>query len=78
MADTTHRKVLITGAGSGFGKGAAIELARRGHDVIAGCETDQLDPSEVSMALADLLEAAETPVETYLPEGIKETLAAFL
>lgn len=41
MADTTQRKVLITGAGSGFGKGAAIELARRGHDVIAGCETDE-------------------------------------
>ncbi len=39
MAEGTRRKVLITGAGSGFGKGAAIELARRGHDVIASCET---------------------------------------
>lgn len=39
MAAGTPRKVLITGAGSGFGKGAAIELARRGHDVIASCET---------------------------------------
>ncbi len=27
--------VLITGAGSGFGLGASLELARRGHDVIA-------------------------------------------
>lgn len=45
MADSTGRKVLITGAGSGFGKGAAVELARRGHDVIAGCETQaQVDP----------------------------------
>ena len=29
------RKILITGAGSGFGEGAAIGLARLGHEVIA-------------------------------------------
>lgn len=35
------KTVLITGAGSGFGRDACVELARRGHKVIAAVETDQ-------------------------------------
>lgn len=35
------KTILITGAGSGFGRGAALELARRGHKVIAGVLNDQ-------------------------------------
>lgn len=38
--------------------------------------TDQLDPQDVINALADLTEADETPLETLLPEGIGELLAA--
>ncbi|EIU5457914.1 TPA: SDR family oxidoreductase [Pseudomonas aeruginosa] len=33
------KKILITGAGSGFGLGAAIELARRGHHVVGTAES---------------------------------------
>ena len=33
------KTVLITGAGSGFGRMAAVKLADRGHTVIATTET---------------------------------------
>ena len=52
------KTVLITGAGSGFGRAAAIELARRGHRVIAAVLDDrqaaELTASEPGLTVVKL------------------------
>lgn len=59
------KRVLITGAGSGFGKGAAIELAARGHDVIATTESEtqarhlQDAAPELTVAKLDITDPAD-------------------
>ena len=50
------KTILITGAASGFGKGAAIELARKGHKVIAGV---QIAPQKTTL----MAEASEAGVQ---------------
>lgn len=40
-ASEAPKTILITGAGSGFGRGAAVELASMGHQVIGGTFDDQ-------------------------------------
>ena len=45
--------VLITGCSSGFGRGAAIELTKRGHDVVATARRPEtLDDLDVAARLA--------------------------
>ena len=47
------KRILITGAASGFGKGAALELAKRGHQVIAGVHVEP-QKTELMKAASDL------------------------
>lgn len=54
------------------------ESAAAAHQFLKGVMEDQADPNEIVLAIADLAEADETPLETYLPEGIREMLQAVL
>jgi NAD(P)-dependent dehydrogenase (short-subunit alcohol dehydrogenase family) len=59
------KTVLITGAGSGFGKAAAVKLAGRGHTVIATVESDvqvadlAMEHPELTVAKLDVTDAAD-------------------
>ena len=56
------KTVMITGAGSGFGKGAALALAARGHTVIATTET--VAQAEALAAEAPQLTVAKLDITT--------------
>jgi NAD(P)-dependent dehydrogenase (short-subunit alcohol dehydrogenase family) len=62
------KTVLITGAGSGFGRGAAVALAGRGHTVIATVETSaqaaelSAGHPELKVAKLDVTDPDDLPV----------------
>src|SRR6202046_5770227 len=66
-----YKTILLTGAGSGFGEGTAIGLARQGHNVIAAAQfwpqvtalrnkADALGLSNIRVEKLDLLEPHDT------------------
>ncbi|MBE2223885.1 MAG: SDR family NAD(P)-dependent oxidoreductase, partial [Anaerolineae bacterium] len=76
-----NKKVcIITGANSGIGKAAAIQIAREGHQVVMACR----NPERAEAALQDVRKASgnETVelmiVDMSLQASIREFAAAFL
>jgi len=61
-------RVLITGCSSGFGRGAAVELTERGHDVIATARRPD--------AIADLVVAEKLALDVTSDASVGECFAA--
>jgi NADP-dependent 3-hydroxy acid dehydrogenase YdfG len=72
----TKKRILITGAGSGFGEGAAIGLGQNGHDVIAGVQiwpqvtslrrkVKALELSNLRIEKLDLLNSYDVSLTTF-------------
>lgn len=48
----TGKRILVTGAGSGFGREVALRLAAKGHCVIAGVQITELSAEAARRGLA--------------------------
>ena len=71
------KTVMITGAGSGFGKGTSLALAERGHRVIATTETEaqaealraeapQLTVEKLDVTSADVAKATSWEIDVLI------------
>jgi NAD(P)-dependent dehydrogenase (short-subunit alcohol dehydrogenase family) len=63
------RKVLITGAGSGFGHEVAIRLAEKGFDVIASVEVDSYRNLEPKSMIEETKRLQEAPWQRKATDG---------
>ena len=71
-----NKSILITGAGSGFGKGAAIGMARNGHDIIATAHVSSqvmpLRKEVAALGLSDRIRVERLDLDD--PYDIKQAL----
>jgi NAD(P)-dependent dehydrogenase (short-subunit alcohol dehydrogenase family) len=68
-------RVLITGCSSGFGRGAAVELTKRGHEVIATARRPEvLDDLDVTQILALDVDSDASVAETVAAAGHVDAL----
>ena len=72
--DTGFNDTMVDGI-AGYIEEGDVAAAEAEAFVRAIVLTGQSDPDEVVQAMADLVEAEETPVETFLPDGIQELIA---
>jgi NAD(P)-dependent dehydrogenase (short-subunit alcohol dehydrogenase family) len=73
---TTRKTILITGGATGFGKGAAIGMARNGHDIIATAHVSSqvipLREEVAALGLADRIRVERLDLDD--PYDIKQAI----